>query len=454
MGQPGMFRPGDRARQHDDRQLMLEALLSSRRVLYVSWTGFSVRDNSEQPPSVLVAQLRDYVAAAWGEKAVAERTTAHPLQPFSRRYFEADTALTTHAREWRSVHETIAQGASGAGSGVAAAAPDAAVALDQERLVRFFRNPVKAFFRERLGVVYGNPEEEPGDTETFDMDGLENHQILAQQIRHWPDPTQAEGLPEVIAARLHALQRSGALPMKVLGDRKRTELETTLTAMAHAWIALGHEFPSSSERIAVQHEHAAVLVRDWVDTVYQNGAGERTWVMLEASKLLSGQGARVKPRHDKLLAAWVRSLLVAVSGHSVQGRVVGQDGQLHIRPMERATATQTLDTLLSVWLQGQQAPLPLPLKTSLAFAHADAQETDALAQGKAQTAYEGGGDAMSDQLAEVRDMCLARVFPDFEALCEVQTPAGQGVLALSRQVHGLLLKWVEECVTAQPHAGQ
>jgi len=227
-----------------------------------------------------------------------------------------------------------------------------------------------------------------------------------------------------------------------------------MTAMAHAWIALGHEFPSSSERIAVQHEHAAVLVRDWVDTVYQNGAGERTWVMLEASKLLSGQGARVKPRHDKLLAAWVRSLLVAVSGHSVQGRVVGQDGQLHIRPMERATATQTLDTLLSVWLQGQQAPLPLPLKTSLAFAHADAQETDALAQGKAQTAYEGGGDAMSDQLAEVRDMCLARVFPDFEALCEVQTPAGQGVLALSRQVHGLLLKWVEECVTAQPHAGQ
>lgn len=31
MGQPGQFRPGDRSRQHDDRQLMLEALLSARR---------------------------------------------------------------------------------------------------------------------------------------------------------------------------------------------------------------------------------------------------------------------------------------------------------------------------------------------------------------------------------------------------------------------------------------
>ncbi|MDM7943565.1 MAG: exodeoxyribonuclease V subunit gamma [Hydrogenophaga sp.] len=452
MGQPGMFRPGDRARQHDDRQLMLEALLSSRRVLYVSWTGFSVRDNSEQPPSVLVAQLRDYVAAAWGEQAVADRTTVHPLQPFSRRYFEVDTALTTHSREWRTVHESVPQDATGAGSKTTVVPADTTVALDQERLVRFFRNPVKAFFRERLGVIYGNPEEEPGDTETFDMDGLENHQLLSQQIRQWPEPTQAEGLPEVISVSLFALQRSGALPMKVLGDIKRTELETTLTAMAHAWIALGHEFPSPSERISVQHEHPSVRVRDWVDAVYQNGAGERTWVMLEASKLLSGQGARVKLRPDKLLAAWVRSLLVAASGHSVQGRVVGQDGQLHIHPMERAAATQTLGTLLSVWLQGQQAPLPLPLKTSLALAQADAQETDALAQDKAQTAYEGGGDAMSDQLAEVRDMCLARVFPDFQALCEAETPAGQGVLALSRQVHGLLLKWAEDCVTVHPHA--
>jgi len=40
---------------------MLEALLSARRQLYVSWCGRSVRDNSEQAPSVLVAQLRDYL---------------------------------------------------------------------------------------------------------------------------------------------------------------------------------------------------------------------------------------------------------------------------------------------------------------------------------------------------------------------------------------------------------
>jgi hypothetical protein len=88
MALPGQFRPGDRSRQHDDRQLMLEALLSARRQLIVSWTGRSVRDNSEQPPSVLVSQLRDYIAAVWGTGAVKDRTTEHPLQPFDRRYFD------------------------------------------------------------------------------------------------------------------------------------------------------------------------------------------------------------------------------------------------------------------------------------------------------------------------------------------------------------------------------
>src|SRR5690606_22987741 len=104
MALPGQQRPGDRARRDDDRQLMLEALLSARRVLHVSWCGRSVRDNSEQPPSVLVAQLRDYLAAGWSPEVVATRTTEHPLQPFSRRYFETGTALRTWAREWRAAH--------------------------------------------------------------------------------------------------------------------------------------------------------------------------------------------------------------------------------------------------------------------------------------------------------------------------------------------------------------
>ena len=79
MAWPGQQRPGDRSRRDDDRQLMLEALLSARRVLYVSWAGRSARDNSEQPPSVLVSQLRDYLAAGWaGEVLTCEHDHQRP----------------------------------------------------------------------------------------------------------------------------------------------------------------------------------------------------------------------------------------------------------------------------------------------------------------------------------------------------------------------------------------
>ena len=65
MRQWGNYRPGDRSRRDDDRYLFLEALLSARDSLYISWTGRNVRDNSERPPSVLVAQLRDHINQRW-----------------------------------------------------------------------------------------------------------------------------------------------------------------------------------------------------------------------------------------------------------------------------------------------------------------------------------------------------------------------------------------------------
>ena len=100
LGLPGMSRPGDRSRRDDDRQLMLEALLSARRTLYISWSGRSVRNNSQQPPSVLVSQLRDEIDALWGKDTAESLTQVHPLQPFSRAYFEA--VSYTHLR----AHET------------------------------------------------------------------------------------------------------------------------------------------------------------------------------------------------------------------------------------------------------------------------------------------------------------------------------------------------------------
>ena len=177
---------------------MLEALLSARRVLYVSWAGRSVRDNSEQPPSVLVSQLRDYLAAGWGERGAAARTTEHPLQPFSRRYFEVPgRGLRVDcgaARPCFSARAGMAGGAHGAGRRLPAprraAAPagcrrrrGAEVPLTVAALVSFLRNPVKDFFRRRLNVVFGDDEDAADDDEPFAVTGLAEYALMQRADR-------------------------------------------------------------------------------------------------------------------------------------------------------------------------------------------------------------------------------------------------------------------------------
>ena len=122
--------------------------------------------------------------------------------------------------------------------------------------------------------------------------------------------------------------------------------------------------------------------------------------------------------------------------------------------MATATAREVLDHLLAIWLQGQQAPLPLPFKTALAMAAGDLSQDAAAHQKMLQEAEKvyDGDDGFNEDRAEVKDMCLARVFPDFDALVEAQTPWGQNLQSLAVQVYGPLRVWSEQCVTAIAYA--
>jgi exodeoxyribonuclease V gamma subunit len=64
-------RPGDRSPRDDDRYLFLEALLSARRKLIVTYVGQSVHDNAERPPSVVVSELLDAIDESFKVPEVA-----------------------------------------------------------------------------------------------------------------------------------------------------------------------------------------------------------------------------------------------------------------------------------------------------------------------------------------------------------------------------------------------
>ena len=291
MALPGQARPGDRSRRDDDRQLMLDALLSARRVLYIGWAGRSPRDNSAQPPSVLVGQLRDYLIAGWGEAAVDARTVQHPLQPFSRRYFEPGAAeaagLVTYAAEWRDAHEaeglasSLDEGAdavaaegnrSPAGDtpgrstapgipgipGIGHQTPEASTPVPAARsapvtldtLESFLRHPVQDFFRHRLQVRFDEIADPRQDDEPFAPHGLDRWQLLAEALAPLRSGA-AEGAaavqhgdPTALAlARLAVLRRAGRLPLGGPGQHWHDQLAATLQPMIAAWQGLLQRHP-------------------------------------------------------------------------------------------------------------------------------------------------------------------------------------------------------------------
>ena len=87
------WRPGDPSKGDEDRYLMLETLLCARQVLYLSYCGRSLKDNSECQPSVLVQELVDFIDSRYGHDAAPGKrfsdslTSLHPMQAFAARNF-------------------------------------------------------------------------------------------------------------------------------------------------------------------------------------------------------------------------------------------------------------------------------------------------------------------------------------------------------------------------------
>ena len=91
-------RRGDRSRRNDDKYLFLEALMSARKKLYISYIGRDIQDNSPIAPSVLVSELIDYAGSGYAFPA-EHLVRQHPLQAFSADYFKEKPGLFSYSEE-------------------------------------------------------------------------------------------------------------------------------------------------------------------------------------------------------------------------------------------------------------------------------------------------------------------------------------------------------------------
>jgi exodeoxyribonuclease V gamma subunit len=409
------YRPGDRSRREDDRYLLLEALLSARCQLYISWVGRSIRDNSERPASVLIGQLRDHLASGWRlidehQDLLSAMTEEHPLQPFSSRYFHEGDQLFSYAREWQVLHQNHEP----LHEAELLAPHVQEEPLSLPLLQDFLRNPVRHFFTQRLKVYFEAAEAPLADEEPFVLDALQRYMLsdsLLEAALRQPD-----NIDRALEDQARRLQNSGLLPMAGFGECLQRELIEPLPDLLQRYQQLLALWPTPlTSAIPINLELQGVRVDGWLAGLHQRADGG----VLSVTTIPNSIGSIKSRKWHRLTKPWVNHLVACASGLLLTTALVASDDTLLLEPMEQDRAVRFLGDLLLAWQAGMRQPLPIAVKTAFAWL----TQTDPLkAEAAARKAYEGDGQNSEGERRE--SPALSRQFADFDALMADETFSG------------------------------
>lgn len=344
---------GDRSRRDDDRYLFLEAILSAQQYLYISYIGFAIQDNKTRYSSVLVNELIEYIAQSHvldGDEALdidksAAAVQAHLLQqhcrmPFDARNFIAGERYQSYATQW--LPAALGEGEA-ADSFIEALAPLSDTQIDFDALHRFYRHPVRAFFRERLKVSFRPEEDALADEEPFHLDYLDqyliNNRLLTMLIKE-----------EDEQAYFQQLKSAGKLPYGAYGELFWQQQCETLLPIAQQVQAQGPLGESQSFTLNIDDD---TQLYGWLHHV--NETGVLHW---KAANLTAIDG----------LSLWLDHLVFCALGRQGVSQMYGKnETQWCFKALDEYQAIALLKRYIEGYRKGLSEPLLLMTKSGWAW---------------------------------------------------------------------------------------
>ncbi|GAA5189265.1 exodeoxyribonuclease V subunit gamma [Ferrimonas gelatinilytica] len=417
---PSQYRPGDRSRREDDRYLFLEALLAARARISFSYIGRNARDNAERPPSVLLGQLMDHLRAGYrlpdecaGQDLVAHLTTVHPLQPFSRAYFDGRSEkLHTYAKEWYYAH----QARSGQEPHHASERPlppwQPQAPIQLADLAALLRDPTKLLLSRRLGIWFEEQTLTSEDQEPFAMEGLTSYQIRDELMGLLSGLGEGEASQRKVSldARLQRMAGRGILPMGAFADLATENLaQPTLAAFERVMTLRAQWQPV--EELECYHRYGELVLEDWLGELWRTPEGHGRVQCLPQN--IQGKHGLKQPMQALIL--YLGHLAGCAQGLALTSYLAGADALFALAPLTPAEAKSRLDTLMACYLEGMTTALPVAPRAALAYLVEQSTQADQEGPGekalqKAAAAYEGGFNFLGDR---DRSPYLKRQYPSF-----------------------------------------
>ncbi|RYP88623.1 exodeoxyribonuclease V subunit gamma [Nocardioides guangzhouensis] len=337
---------GERDVRSEDRQLLLDAVLAAGEKLVVTYTGANEQTGAPRPPAVPLGELVDAVGG--------HVVTRHPLQPFDRRNLEPGLTRDGLAFSFDAAARAGAQAALGTRveprplvEEPLPPRPLGDVALAD--LQRFLAHPVREFLRTRLDISAPLAAEETHDAIPVELDPLQKWAVGDRLLRDVLD-----GLDPASSMTAELLR--GLLPPAALGQRTLTDVIKEVQALV--------------ERTA----HLREGTRRTLDVDVDLGNGRRltgTVSGIVGSRIVSVTYSSLRARQR--LQSWV-DLLALSAGHPDQSWTASAVGKGRAGPSQALAgpldhrAVAWLRDLVDTYDRGLREPLPLPLRTGLAYA--------------------------------------------------------------------------------------
>lgn len=375
--------PGDRSRRSDDRYQFLEAILSARSSLYLSYVGQSIRSNDTLPPSVVVSEVVELLQFY----EVTGIVDVHPLHGFSLDYFSGRSGLFSYEKQLlqvgRSLHSQEYRD-SAWWHGRVAGREESGVRLDL--FLSFFADPQKYFVRQVLGVRFGFREAAIEESEPFALEGLERYIVDQDLVAASISGTSEHEL------RKH-IQDSARWPLGTPGALSFTEKQAELspfTAEVKACLQGRQE-----ESRSIDGNFYGLQLTGQLSSLY----GDEIFLFRYAN--LKGKD---------VLGAWLHHCLSAVClGEERETRILARDMEL-IFPAGTVQGEDLAD-LITLFCDGQEAPSAFMVEAAFAYA-----------QQSAKTEKNGRGDPEAKARAAVKHLFERSNTAEWELLFRGQDP--------------------------------
>ncbi len=398
-------RRGDRSLRDEDRYLFLEALMAAEDRLCISYNGQNNRDNSTIPPSILVAELMDYVTnGCVGPDGVtpASVLVRHRLQGFSPLYFNGHDPAHYFSYDRESCLALEAGRVTGLTGREFLQQPlpfDRTVPreIDLHTLARFLANPCAAFLEQRLRITPFNPADEPDDAEPFALDSLARYTLSQELVSRLLEGADFDSC-------LSAARSRGVLPPLSAG---RAVFEPVWESSRQFAETVSPHRGTPLESFSVQFTHGSLTLTAHIENC-------------RSGTHLRWRCAALKGK-DRL-AIWLEHLLLNVTpapGYPVHSRMIASDTSLELPPVN--CAADILADLLELYCEGMQQPLRFFPETSWAVSRGD--------QHKAETCWRG--DQRRSVPGERDNQAVSLCFGGEE-------PWGDELSALAERVYGPL----------------